>query len=212
MKLNTNKLIQALFYIAGAVVLYLLLKPHLNFLYYPFYNSADVGYELQDTMHKFILNYNTLPLNMFVFFTAIAGIRSFIVNPAERHPVRIAIGYFLLGMYEGLVAWGLSYFICICSVIGESTGGLEFVAKYVPLIAITNSSVIVGTIVGVVTALLLFLSIPLLFIIGILASTFTGMLPLVIVMGVLMLVVVFIFKVVRFVVVSCDNAILAFCK
>lgn len=207
MRININKVLQLAAYICGAYILYLLLKSHLNFLYYPFHDAAVSGYKVKEVAHQFVLNYDTLPLNMFVFFTAIAGIRSFIVNPAEQSFMRTAIGYTLLGMYEALVAWGLSYVICFFSVLGEQSGYLTFLSKYVTFIA--KSSVIAGSIIGIITALLIFLAIPILFFVAILAAAV--MLPVAIVMGVLMILLFYLARLLYFVITSCDRLILCIC-
>lgn len=207
MKFNPNKLLQALAYAAGAYILYLLLKPHLNFLYYPFYDTAINGFG--DT--KPILDYNVLPLNMFITFTVIAGIRSLIVNPGGSNPVRTGVSYFLLGMFEAFVAWGLSYIICFFSVLGEASGYLRFMAKYIPFI--TKSSVIAGTVVGIVCAILIFLSIPIIILVAIIASTATViMIPIAIVLGILLVVLVYIIKFLYLGISWCDGLILKICE
>lgn len=162
--------------------------------------------------HQFLLNYNRLPLDMFVFFTAIAGIRSLLIKPVESSPSRTAVEYFLLGMYEALVAWGISYVVCFCSVGGEQEGCLEFVSKYIPIAAITKGSVISGTILGLVTALFIFISIPIIIIFGIIASATTLiMLPITIVLLGVLVALFYLVKLIYIVITSCDRLILATC-
>lgn len=210
--MKSTTIIRWLSYIAGAIILYLLLKPHLNFLYYPFYDAAANGYELKDVSHQFLLNYNKLPLDMFILFTAIAGIRSLLIKPVESSPSRTAVGYFLLGMYEALVAWGISYVVCFCSVAGEQEGCLEFVSKYIPIAAITKGSVISGTILGLVTAFALFISIPIIIIFGIIASATTLiMLPITIVLLGVLVALFYLVKLIYLAITSCDRLILAVC-
>ena len=115
-------------------------------------------------------------------------------------------------MYEALVAWGISYVICFCSVAGEQEGCLEFVSKYIPIAAITKGSVISGTILGLVTAFALFISIPIIIIFGIIASATTLiMLPITIVLLGVLVALFYLVKLIYLAITSCDRLILAVC-
>ena len=138
--------------------------------------------------------------------------RGSVNKPVESSPSRTAVGYFLLGMYEALVAWGISYVICFCSVAGEQEGCLEFVSKYIPIAAITKGSVISGTILGLVTAFALFISIPIIIIFGIIASATTLiMLPITIVLLGVLVALFYLVKLIYLAITSCDRLILAVC-